>query len=85
METNVECETFIKYNPQERSEAMKRLGRCYTCLAAMHKTPKDCKYRRRCPSCQKSHHTLLACVPQNLPKSESTSGIKMKNSNATRR
>ena len=26
----VECETFIKYNPQERSEAMKRLGRCYT-------------------------------------------------------
>ena len=71
----VECETFIKYNPQERSEAMKRLGRCYTCLAAMHKTPKDCKYRRRCPSCQKSHHTLLACVPQNLPKPESTSGI----------
>ena len=54
---------------------MKRLGRCYTCLAAMHKTPKDCKYRRRCPSCQKSHHTLLACVPQNLPKPESTSGI----------
>ena len=44
----------------------------------MHKTPKECKYRRRCPSCQKSHHTLLACVPTNLP-SSTTAGT----SNAT--
>ena len=49
----VECKTFIYYNPQERSEAMKQLGRCCTCLAVMHKTLRDCKYQRRCP-CQKS-------------------------------
>ena len=42
---------------------MKRLGRCYTCLSAMHSSPKDCKYIRSCKTYGRSHHTMLDCVP----------------------
>ena len=60
----VDCDKFMSYTPQQRTDAMRRLGRCFTCLAPMHRNPRDCRYRRRCANCTKSHHTLLACVPQ---------------------
>ena len=32
----------------------------------MHREPKTCRYRRRCLTCNKSHHRLLACALNNL-------------------
>ena len=60
----VDCDKFMSYTPQQRTDAMRRLGRCFTCLAPMHRNPKGCLYRRRCDNWTRSHHTLLACVPQ---------------------
>ena len=31
----------------------------------MHCEPKTCRYRRRCLTCNKSHHRLLACALKN--------------------
>ena len=62
----VDCDKFMSYTPQQRTDAMRRSGRCFTCLAPMHRNPRDCRYRRRCANCGKSHHTLLACVPQTV-------------------
>ena len=61
----VDCDEFKKLLPQERTNAMKRLHRCFTCLAPMHREPKTCRYRRRCLTCNKSHHRLLACALNN--------------------
>ena len=61
----VDCDEFKKLSPQERTNAMKRLHRCFTCLAPMHREPKTCRYRRRCLTCNKSHHRLLACALNN--------------------
>ena len=63
----VNCAVFLKYTPQQRTEAMRRLGRCFTCLAPMHRASQDCRYRRRCASCNCSHHSMLACVQRNAP------------------
>ena len=59
----VDCEKFISCSPKQRTEAMKRLGRCFTCLSSMHPNPKNCKYRCACLNCGKSHHIMLDCVP----------------------
>ena len=59
----VKCKTFINYTQKQRTGTMKRLGRCYTYLSTMHSSPKDCKYRRSCKNCGRSHHTMLDFVP----------------------
>ena len=61
----VDCDEFKKLSPQERTDAMKRFHRCFTCLAPMHREPKTCHYRRRYLTCNKSHHRLLACALNN--------------------
>ena len=63
----VDCAVFLKYTPQQRTEAMRKLGRCFTCLAPMHRASQDCRYRRPCASCNYSHHSMLACVQRNSP------------------
>ena len=40
----VDCQKFISYSPKQRTEAMKRLGRCFTYLSSTHPNPKNCKY-----------------------------------------
>ena len=47
----VDCAMFLKYTPQQRTEAICRLKKCFTCLAPMHRASQDCRYRRRCVSC----------------------------------
>ena len=71
----VDCQVFTDYSPQQRFEAVKRLGRCYTCLAPKHRDPRDCRYRRWCMTCNKSHHTLLACVSISTPSSQSQNTV----------
>ena len=66
----VDCAVFLKYTPQQRTEAMRRLGRCFTCPAPMHRASQNCRYRRRCASCNCSHHSMLACVQRNAPISQ---------------
>ena len=61
----VDCDEFKKLSPQEQTNAMKRLHRCFTCLAPMHREPKTCRYRRRCLTYNKSHHRLLAYALNN--------------------
>ena len=82
----VECEKFMSYSPQQRTDAMRRLHRCFTCLSPMHKDPRDCYYRRRCTSCSRSHHTLLACVSkpeQNKIRVENSQQNSSLNANAS--
>ena len=82
----VECEKFMSCSPQRRTDAMRRLHRCFTCLSPMHKDPRDCYYRRRCTSCSRSHHTLLACVSkpeQNKIRVENTQQNSSLNANAS--
>ena len=82
----VECERFMSYSPQQRTDAMRRLHRCFTCLLPMHKDPRDCYYRRRCTSCSRSHHTLLACVSkpeQNKIRVENSQQNSSLNANAS--
>ena len=33
----------------------------------MHRASQDCRYRRRCASCNCSHHLMLVCVQRNSP------------------
>ena len=66
----VDYAVFLKYTPQQRTEAMRRLGRCFSCLAPMHRASQDCRYRQRCESCNCSHHSMLACVQRNAPISQ---------------
>ena len=52
----------------------------------MHKDPRDCYYRRRCTSCSRSHHTLLACVSkpeQNKIRVENSQQNSSLNANAS--
>ena len=58
----IDCSKFKAYTPLERTDAMKRLGRCFTCLAIKHRDPRDCRFRRKCANCGKYHHTTLAWV-----------------------
>ena len=44
----VDCDELKKLSPQEQTNAIKRLHRCFTCLAPMHREPKTCRYRCRC-------------------------------------
>ena len=82
----VECKKFMSYSLQQRTDAMRRLHRCFTCLSSMHKDPRDCYYRRRCTSCSRSHHTLLACVSkpeQNKIRVENSQQNSSLNANAS--
>ena len=75
----VDCEKFKISTPQQRTDAMKRLGRCYTCLGPIHRNPTHCRFRRRCSSCQRSHHTMLACVSANNISSSATNSDTINN------
>ena len=77
----VDCNVFRNNSPQQRTDAMRKHGRCFTCLAPMHRTPRDCRYRRRCATCGKSHHTMLACVPLNSNQSRSANSQSPANLN----
>ena len=50
--------------------AMRKLGRCFTCLTPKHRISQDCRYRRRCALCNCSHHSMLACVQHNGPQNQ---------------
>ena len=63
----VDCAVFLNYTPQQRTEAMRKLGRCFTCLTPKHRISQDCRYRRRCALCNCSHYSMLACVQRNAP------------------
>ena len=63
----VDCAVFLNYTPQQRTEPMRKLGRCFTCLTPKHRISQDCRYRRRCALCNCSHHSMLACVQRNAP------------------
>ena len=58
----VDCAVFLNYTLQQRTEAMRKLGRCFTCYTPKHRISQDCRYRRRCASCNCSHHSVPACL-----------------------
>ena len=63
----VDCAVFLNYTPQQRTEAMRKLGRSFTCLIPKHRISQDCRHRRRCASCKCSHHSMVACVQRKVP------------------
>ena len=63
----VDCNVFRSNTPYQQTDAIRKLDRCFTCLAPMHRSDGDCRYRRRYRLCNRSHHTMLACVPLRSP------------------
>jgi hypothetical protein len=52
------CKSYIDMDVNTRKEFVKTKGLCFVCLRKGHVST-DCKQRKRCESCKKSHPTSL--------------------------
>ncbi|XP_071631892.1 uncharacterized protein [Temnothorax longispinosus] len=52
------CQVFLKKNPSQRLEAVKKANRCVNCLSDKHAV-QLCQSKYSCRTCRKRHHSML--------------------------